>query len=395
MTAIALVLVVVVELVLRVIVPDAMTSVEVEPHPSYLVQLVPGEHRFVRDPANGGEEIHYRVDRHRFRGPDVERARAKQRPRVMVYGDSNVQARFSRLEDTYAVQLQRAIEARCEAEVEVINAGVRGFGPDQVALRLREDLAIWSPDLVIVTVFADNDFGDLLRNKLVRLDDEGRGYWNPEARLPLSGIADLLRRLSVVRVGLSLLARPASPDQAALTAEEMIARLEASSEADYRSYLTSDVVEGPDHYDIDLALVPESDAARTKVALMDHVLGEIMGEVDGHEGTRVYFLILPSSIDASTNWTVSFEDLTRISPAYRRDGMTDRLVRLLERRNADYLDLFSGLATTGESPNYFRAPDNHWNDAGQKLAAELTLAGLHDAGLLAQLVGACAQERAL
>src|SRR6185436_5789593 len=58
--------------------------------------------------------------------------------------------------------------------VEVINAGVTAYGPDQACLRIEDEVARLDPDLVVLAVFADNDFGDLARDKIFRLDGDGR-----------------------------------------------------------------------------------------------------------------------------------------------------------------------------------------------------------------------------
>ena len=46
-----------------------------------------------------------------------------QSPRVVVYGDSFVQAEFSRLEDTFAERLKARLVGRFGREIEVVNAG--------------------------------------------------------------------------------------------------------------------------------------------------------------------------------------------------------------------------------------------------------------------------------
>ena len=64
--------------------------------------------------------------------------------------------------------LMSAIRTRfADYGVQVVNAGVAAYGPDQACLALEADLAAGlDPDLVVLCVFAGNDWGDLLRNKL-------------------------------------------------------------------------------------------------------------------------------------------------------------------------------------------------------------------------------------
>jgi hypothetical protein len=100
----------------------------------------------------------------------------------MVYGDSNVQARFSSLEDTFSHRLEIGLESRLGTKVDVINAGVIGFGPDQSLLRFIKDADVYRPNVVIFHVFADNDFGDLLRNRLFELAPDGTLVETPHQR---------------------------------------------------------------------------------------------------------------------------------------------------------------------------------------------------------------------
>src|SRR6185295_4536691 len=59
------------------------------------------------------------------------------------------------------------------ADVETVNAGVVGYGPDQACLRMEAELSRLRPDLVVVAVLAENDYGDLVRNRLFELGPRG------------------------------------------------------------------------------------------------------------------------------------------------------------------------------------------------------------------------------
>ena len=104
-----------------------------------------------------------------FRGEELKQTAV----RIMVYGDSNIQARFTELSQTYPYQLEKFINEDYPIQVEVINAGVVGFGPDQSLLKFIEEKDIFNPDIVILQVFADNDYGDIIRNKLFTIHPDG------------------------------------------------------------------------------------------------------------------------------------------------------------------------------------------------------------------------------
>jgi len=81
-----------------------------------------------------------------------------------------IQASYSLLPDTYSEKLETKLSQNLKINIEVINAGVNGYGPDQISLRLADELDWLKPDIVIISIFTDNDFGDLLRNNIYRLD---------------------------------------------------------------------------------------------------------------------------------------------------------------------------------------------------------------------------------
>src|SRR6185503_7481910 len=102
-----------------------------------------------------------------LRGDEPEPT-ANGRQRIVVYGDSFVEAEFSPLAETFPKRLEARLRA-AGVPLEVLNAGVVGYGPDQVCVRLEKELTQLRPDLLIVALASGNDYGDLVRNKLFRL----------------------------------------------------------------------------------------------------------------------------------------------------------------------------------------------------------------------------------
>ncbi|MDW8270542.1 MAG: SGNH/GDSL hydrolase family protein, partial [Anaerolineae bacterium] len=77
--------------------------------------------------------------------------------RIMVLGDSFVEAMQVELEETFGQQLARILNEK-GYRVEVINAGVGGWGTDQELLWLRHEGYKYHPDLIILTIYPRNDF---------------------------------------------------------------------------------------------------------------------------------------------------------------------------------------------------------------------------------------------
>jgi len=190
-------LLVAIELALRAIYPEKIQASHLSEPAAYefsenfLISLKPNVTKdFSRHKLNGGYVSRWWTNNNSFRGP----ALAKEPPfRIIVYGDSNVQARFSGIVRTFPAQTARYLRELGIPGVEVINAGVVGFGPDQSLIRLKKDAAIYNPDLIIFHIFADNDFGDIIRNRLFELDGTGNLVRTPFEASPEPMLANYQR----------------------------------------------------------------------------------------------------------------------------------------------------------------------------------------------------------
>ncbi|MBO9394880.1 DUF5989 family protein [Caldilinea sp.] len=84
--------------------------------------------------------------------------------RILVIGDSFVEAMQVPIEQTFGYQLERLLnEAGVRigdktAEIEVINAGVGSWGTDQQLLWLRHEGYKFDPDLIVLAFYPANDF---------------------------------------------------------------------------------------------------------------------------------------------------------------------------------------------------------------------------------------------
>lgn len=76
--------------------------------------------------------------------------------RVLVLGDSFAEALQVPLEETFAKQVETNLNAD-EGPVEVINAGVGGWGTDQEALFYMVEGFRYEPDMVLLCFFSNND----------------------------------------------------------------------------------------------------------------------------------------------------------------------------------------------------------------------------------------------
>ncbi|RIL06863.1 MAG: hypothetical protein DCC71_05190 [Proteobacteria bacterium] len=351
---------------------------------------VPGAERdYRRAPSHGGDRITYGFGPEGFRGGPI--ARPKQAPRVVVYGDSFIQAEYSRDADTFAAQLGRALAASLGGPVEVLNAGVAGYGPDQSLRRMEEELGWLDADLVVVSIYAGNDFGDLVRNKLYRLAPDGTLRDNAyvlddeiRLRMTLARSEPILRRvLRELAAGLRRRGAPAgAPSDAERAAK--VERYLAQVQAEYREFVEAgdDVVREllSDPYNADVTLLPDSDSARYKLRMMQAVM-ERMAAVADAQRVPLFFVFVPHAIDVVSHHDSGLVDAAKY-PQYRPNGATDALGAIAQRIGRPHLDLFAPFRAHGADALYFDGLDDHWNDAGQALAARLAAEAIVADGLL-------------
>ncbi len=323
-----------------------------------------------RRAINGGQTSEVAINSQGFRGPEL--TSASDVPRVIVYGDSIVEAEYSQFENTFGEQLRQAVTKLLGQPVTVINAGANGYGPDQVLLRMETELPKVRPQLVVVSVFADNDYGDLLRNKLFRLNEQGelvsnawqlaencqhpglRGRYEPTLwKLARSSI----RGLQSWGTGI----------------ESYMERWRLECVTEFDEYITqgnSRVHElQVDHYDADIALTPGVPSATYKMRLFGKVLERIAVTCRKNQA-KLLLVIIPSPADLIEGYDFCAIDHQRY-PRYDARALTDVAASAGRKLHLRAVNLFDPFQQHDPGKLYFRGGDNHWNDAGQRLAAEI------------------------
>ncbi len=318
---------------------------------------------------NGGATVAHRINRHGFRGGELKPAGSS--PRVVVYGDSFSHAAYTPEAETLAARL--AVLLKGAGEVEVVNAGVSSYGPDQVSLKMEAELPALRPDAVVVAIFAGNDYGDLMRNKLFRLDDDGRlakNAWRLDPKV--RGLFDLSQKESILkRAVLQALAtlRARAAGQGAID----LGFLLAQAEREYRECVLerNGVVTNThmDYYSADVSLQPASPSAQYKVRLMRAVMQRIR-DIAAANRVPLTFLLIPHPVDVVADYDGWRIDRARY-PAYAPRNQIQPLEDAARALGVPFVSLYDAFRTVDAGALYFRDGDDHWNSAGQRRAAEL------------------------
>jgi lysophospholipase L1-like esterase len=353
----------------------------------YLFRHIPGSRKLASAPGENGPLVLVKINAAGRRGDESALPHAVHR--VIVYGDSFISAEYTPEPDTYVSQLERLLNARV-GSTKVLNAGVTGYGVDQESLRIEDDLPVIRPDLVIVATYSGNDFGDLLRDKLFRLDDDGRLIANvPVIDPALRQIFHAPFEMSSIQVVRALQSaydqwsrrRAGGATPPGPPVDPTAIRL-ANRTSEYEDFVVNgdNVVRNllADQYDADVSLEPDSPSARYRVRLMDRVVERIR-QTTSRSGVQLLFLIIPEWCDVTGTCEVS--EARRRYPGYRPSGLTDALETIARQQGVTYLNLFEPFRRAGAAGLY-HAFDEHWNGRGQQLAARLSADLILQAGLL-------------
>lgn len=333
---------------------------------------------FTRSESSGGGRYLTHINKDGYLGKELLPTGA--RPRVLIYGDSFIFTSYVKPEDGFAQQLENGLNRRLGAAVEVVNAGVAAYGPDQIALRMDDEIAKLKPQLVVVSVFGGNDFGDLIRDKIFRLDDAGALRLNHYTLDPKTAAAlDTAQRVSILMRAIwaarehlgGAAPQPAEPVGAGAQAAVIDRLLErAAQEYDDFEVKKSDVVTNlqQDQYNADIALLPNSAPVRFKVRLMEAVLTHI-DQIAKRNGVPLAFMFIPYAGDVVEHYYDFTVDRARF-PDYRPENITDALKGIAERNGLTYLNLWDTFRPLDADTFFIHGGDDHWNETGQHVAAE-------------------------
>jgi hypothetical protein len=364
------------EWVLRTWLPQAGFVYRLDPRSLYA--LAPGGRKlYFNSVVNGGRRVLFVVNSDGYRGDELRRHPGL---RVVVYGDSFVEADYTSLTVTFAERLEARLASALARDVEAVNAGVNGFGPDQSLRRFEDEAKRLRPAAAVVVVYAGNDFGDVLRNRLFRLEGsllvEGGGFVAPSLwwqfedarrRTPFH----LLRGLKRLRHGYR---RAAADSRLPRRLAIYVARSLEMCEGEYRRI----VVQGEravddvfrDHYDADVALVPGSPAAAYKRDLLEALLGRWRQAAEAAR-VPVLAIVVPPAIDVCDAFDVKVDRVAY--PEYDPSRLSRTAAEAARRQGLTVVELYGPFRAAGADGLYQRHDDDHWNARGQDLAARLAV----------------------
>jgi len=327
-------------------------------------------------PEFGGETVQHQVNSDGFVGPELRDPPPQ--TRVLVYGDSFIHANYTRFEDRFTTVLQDNLAAISGNDVEVINAGISGYGPDQILRRMQTELDAYNPDFIVVSIFSGNDFGDLLRNRMYDLDADDNLVERDFVLGPQQVRDGQLNNseLALVRVtrrALNALRGSAEPPEP-FDPEGWIDWAMARHQEEYESFIAGENTVGEfavDPYSTDVAVSPEAESAQLKIRLMGAIIEEIAQTAASRE-IPLLFLVVPHPMDLLDGDHASGRINPEKYPGYVPTNLSGILEGLISDHDQQVLNLYPVLKTDNINDLFLKGGDDHWNANGQAMSAEAT-----------------------
>ena len=282
-------------------------------------------------------------DSHGFRGAEVSPTPAPGRTRILVLGDSFAYGVGVEDDETFS-----AVLARRDPTLDVINAGVNGYGTNQQLLLLRDQGRQLQPDVVLVAFFWNDAANNLHSHVRFRLEDGKLVYPTP---LDLPAEEIVAPRRPVLRQSYTYRFASDRLKVLGFRLKGLLGRPQAAS------WLREG--EHAEAWELAFALLREVNRVATEA------------------GARMALVIIP--------------DQVQVHPGFETVGLTeddyqvqDRLLRFAKQEGVPAIDLLPALradhAAHGELLYYRR--DRHLTARGHEVAARAIYEGLRSSGVL-------------
>ncbi len=343
----------------------------------YVFKLVPGSTTIGSDPDIPDSPA-YTVRINSLGFKDYEFPVEKTSKRIMVYGDSFIMGSPD-LGHTFPKQLQSQLEKRLGEGVQVINAGVIGYAPDQISARMDDELPVYKPDMVVVAIFAGNDFGDNVRHRMYRLDGNSLVKNNftisPQRRLirDIAGIFPSTQLYYQLYLGLG-----SANNSLSSSLKSSIATNIKDCEDLYLYNKTETVSPFNEPLDMDMVAYPESDCTSFKKRLMAGILGKIKDTARSN-GVPLMVMVIPPIYEVDDDSYSSFSDA--MGGVFNRSYMSGTASAIAQSQGLTFLNLYPYFVEENRNaPVYL--PEGHWNVHGQSYAAQVAADKIIGEGLL-------------
>jgi len=304
-----------------------------------------------------------RVDTNSIGMRDDEHARTASPDtfRILLFGDSFMEALQVDWEDTLAARLAARLNEARDQEIEILNASVSGWGTDdQLTYYLRKGRA-FDPDLILVGVTLHNDVADNLLFEFHGVED-GALVERPIEEIPIHTYA----RLQV---------------QEWLASSSHLYRLLVGS---FRAQSVRAGAMALSQHVSELVRRVPSDRVQVGWAVTTELLDKMHEAADAGGAEMAVFLI-PLAIQVTEGRLDAFLAGTRLGPSdISLEAPQEIMSNWGETRGVKVIDLlpdFRAWAAEHDADPYLLV-DGHWSEDGHELGAEVVARELIGSGLI-------------
>ena len=308
-----------------------------------------------------------------LRDPRTEYTRPPDVFRVLLLGDSFVEAVQVDASQTVAARLEAALQQQSSRRVQVINAGVAGYGTGHELLLFEQEGAKYQPQVVVLVVFLGNDIGDnSYRHDPQRGEQSSRPTFEldnekmirvipgtmPDARSdPRRFLRSCCLLYNVFETGVLLKLNNGT------------VRDQPEFDHDGRYLVRSLYEKEPD---------PEMERSWR---ITERLLGLLRDRVRS-ENVQLVVVGAPDwlALDPAA-WQERMGGARAASGRYAQDKPSRMLSEIAGRMGVPYVDLLPTLANSASSDRLYFPIDTHWTPAGHAVVAEAIGAKLRDIGL--------------
>jgi len=281
--------------------------------------------------------------------------------RILVLGDSFMEANQVELKDAFVTVLEQRLKDASGRPVEVINAGVSGWGTDDELTYLMREGLKYRPDLVLVAMTLHNDVSD----NLVEEYHEFKNGWIEQRPVTLVPWASYL----MLKVK-GWMASHSHLYQVALRAVRT-------------NWVSNEARSLESHVGSLLRSVPD-DRIRTGWEMTRQLLQK-MKQTAGSAEAGVAVVLLPLRVQVYQEWLPDFLESNGLTNSDVDIFKPQKTMKAIgEHIGVSIIDLYPAFRDAKEQCNcaLYVQDDGHWNKSGHRVAAEETARSLLHTGLI-------------
>lgn len=271
--------------------------------------------------------------------------------RILFIGDSYTFGHGVEASDSYPFKIEGQLKKQ-ESQVEILNAGIPGVGPDWYYLFLKESATKLSPDLIVVGLYLGNDLTDYAYFDTSKRDENGLPTKIGTSFEYVD--ADHTRRTSATPWQYTLpffrtshlfiaIANRISPP----TITEIALSMNGSG-----CYLKRECTES------------DSDIKKTAI------LARSMADIADSYHIPIVFVLLPWEAQLSRNLNMASGGYLLAASKAQRHALSDKVGGALKNQNILYIDLLEAFDAHPSTEAVYTPIDYHWNATGHRIAAE-------------------------